>query len=85
MKKLNLNPIIKTINISDLFIGTPNALFSKVAIEKDPYLVSMRKNLKNLPPIEVIDLGNVYSLTNGYHRGSIYMYLGLKKIKAEVY
>ena len=77
--------MIKTINIDDLFIGTPEHIYNKEAIETDPYLINMKQNLKDLPPIKVIDLGDIYSLSNGYHRVSIYMYLGLKKIKAEVY
>ena len=77
--------MIKTINVSDLYIGTPESIYNKESIETDLYLIEMKKNVKNLPPIEVIDLGDIYSLTNGYHRVSIYKYLGLKKIKAEVY
>ncbi len=77
--------MIKTINIDDLYIGTPEHIYNKESIETNLYLIKMKDDLKNLPPIEVIDLGDVYSLSNGYHRVSIYKYLGLKKIKAEVY
>jgi len=77
--------MIEIINIDDLYIGTPEHIYSKEEIETDPYLIKMRENVENLPPIEVIDLGDVYSLSNGYHRVSIYKYLDLKQIKAEVY
>ena len=75
----------KTINIDDLYIGTPEHIYNKEEIETIPYLIRMKENVVNLPPIEVIDLGDEYSLSNGYHRVSIYKYLGLKQIKAEVY
>ena len=77
--------MIEIINIDDLFIGIPEHIYNKKAIETDPYLISMKQNLKSLPPIKVIDLGDIYSLSNGYHRVSIYKYLNIKKIKAEVY
>jgi len=77
--------MIKSINVDDLHIGTPESIFNKEAIETDPYLISMKQNLKDLPPINVIDLGDIYSLSDGYHRISIYKYLGITKIKAEVY
>ena len=77
--------MIKSINVDDLYIGTPEAIFSKEAIETNPYLISMKQNLKSLPPIKVIDLGDIYSLSDGYHRISIYKYLDLKKIKAVIY
>ena len=63
----------------------PNSLCSNERIESDQYLLNMIELVEFLPPIEVIDLGGVYSLSDGYHRVSIYKYLGLKKIKAEVY
>ena len=77
--------MIKTINIDDLYIGTPEHIYNNEEIETDLYLIKMKNNLKKLPPIEVIDLGDAYSLTDGYHRVSIYKYLNLKQIKAEVY
>jgi len=78
--------MIKTINIDDLYIGVPEHIYNKEAIETDFYLIKMKDNLKSLPPIEVIDLWDgTYSLSNGYHRVSIYKYLGIKKIKAEIY
>jgi len=77
--------MIETINIDDLYIGVPEHIYNKEEIENDSYLIKMKENVENLPPIEVIDLGNEYSLSNGYHRVSIYKYLGIKKIKAEVY
>ena len=77
--------MIETISINDLYIGVPEHIYDKEAIETNPYLIKMKENVKMLPPIEVIDLGDVLSLSNGYHRVSIYKYLGLKKIKAEVY
>jgi len=77
--------MIETINIDDLYIGYPEHIYDKEAIKTDPYLIKMKENANMLPPIQVIDLGDVFSLSNGYHRVSIYKYLGLKKIKAEVY
>ena len=73
------------IDIDSLYIPYPTSLCSNERIESDQYLLNMIELVEFLPPIEVIDLGGVYSLSDGYHRVSIYKYLGLKKIKAEVY
>ena len=75
----------KMISIDDLYIPYSDSLCSNESIESDQYLLDMIEFVEFLPPIEVINLGDVLSLSNGYHRVSIYKYLGLKKIKAEVY
>ena len=77
--------MIETINIDDLHIPYPDSLCSNERIESDRYLLDMIKLVEFLPPIKVIDLGDVYSLSDGYHRISIYKYLGITKTKAEVY
>ena len=85
MNILWVNEMIKTININDLHIPYPDSLCNSKRIESDKYLLDMIECVHFLPPIETIDLGGIYSLTDGYHRVSIYIYLGLKKFRAEVY
>lgn len=77
--------MIEIIDIDSLYIPYPESLYSKESIESNPYLLNMRKNVENLPPIEVINLGNEYSLSDGYHRVSIFKYLNCRKISAEVH
>lgn len=78
--------MVETINIDDLYIPYPDSLCSNERIESDQYLIDMVECVEFLPPIKTIDLGNgIYSLSDGYHRVSIYRYLGIKKIKVEVY
>ena len=73
------------VDIDSLYIPYPNSLYNSEKIESNTYLLNMKEAIRFLPPIVVIDLGDVYSLSDGYHRVSIYKYLGLKQIKAEVY
>lgn len=77
--------MIKTINVDDLYIPYPESICNSERIESDQYLLDMIELVEFLPPIKIIDLGDIYSLSDGYHRISIYKYLGLKKIKAEIY
>ena len=76
---------IKTVDMDSLYIPYPDSLYNNERIESEQYLIDMKNHIEDLPPIEVIDLGDIYSLSNGYHRVSIYKYLGLKQIRAEVY
>lgn len=73
------------IDIDSLYIPYPESLYSKETIESNLYLLNMKKNVEKLPPIKVINLGNEYSLSDGYHRVSIFKNLNYKKIIAEVH
>lgn len=75
------------IKISDLYIGYPEHINNILkTIDSEPYMIKMAENIKNLPPIEVINLCNgIYSLSDGHHRVALYKYNRLTKIEAEVY
>jgi hypothetical protein len=76
--------MIKEINITDLYYGYKECIEQHLEnINTDPYLQQMVKDINKLPPVSVIDIG-FYSLSNGYHRLAVHLYLGLKTIKIEV-
>jgi hypothetical protein len=75
---------IKRINISEIYVGYEECLNDHLKnIHSDPYLKQMCKDITKLPPIKVIDIGFL-SLSNGYHRLAVHIFLGLTTIKAEV-
>ena len=75
----------KMIKIENIYIGYPESLYSAKDIQKDVYLSQMVVNVNDLPPIKVIKLSdNEFSLSDGYHRISIFKYLNKRQIKCEV-
>ena len=71
----------KAVLMKNIYIGYPESLYSSEAIQKDKYLSQMVIDVDKLPPITVIKLSDIeYSLSDGYHRISIFMYLNYKKI-----
>lgn len=75
----------KNILIENIYIGYPESLYSEKDIQNDKYLNQMKTDINKLPPIKVIEISdNLFSLSDGYHRYSIFKYLKHKKIKCEI-
>lgn len=73
------------INIADLYIGSQECIdYHLSKIETDSYLQSMIKDIKKLPAVTVIDLGDCYSLSDGHHRLAVHLFLKLTTIKANI-
>ena len=71
--------------MKNIYIGYPESIYSSITIQKDKYLSQMVKDINKLPPIKVIRLSdNDFSLSDGYHRISIFKHLHYTKIKCEV-
>ena len=84
-KAVDAEKDIIIMNIDDIYVGYPEGLYSSEDIKKDQYLSQMAKDVKKLPPVQVIKLSdNEFSLSNGYHRFSIFKYLNYTKIRCEV-
>ncbi|MFX1478324.1 MAG: hypothetical protein ACFFCI_09335 [Promethearchaeota archaeon] len=73
------------IDIDKIHVPYPESLYSSEEIEKDEYLTQLVEDVLYLPPIQVIKLSEKgFSLSNGYHRLSIFKHLNYTKIKCEV-
>lgn len=71
--------------MKSIYVGYPEGLYSSEDIKKDKYLNQMVVDINKLPPVQVIKLsGNKFSLSNGYHRFSVFKYLDYIEIKCEV-
>ncbi len=77
--------MLETILIKNIYIGYPESLYSAGYIRDNEYLRQMAMDVNKLPPIKVIKLSdNDFSLSDGYHRISIFKHLNHKKIRCEV-
>jgi len=75
----------KTIPMEDIYVHSCKDLYSSEYIKWDEYLSQMVRDAKNLPPITVIKLSDqAYSLTDGYHRLSVFKYLNYAQVRCEV-
>lgn len=75
--------MFKTIEIENIWTGYP--LYTSKDIQNDEYLSQMVQDVSKLPPVQVIKLSeNEFSLSNGYHRFSVFKHLNYTKIKCEV-
>ena len=77
--------MFETISIENIYVGYLEGLYSSEDIQKDKYLSQMVKDVRKLPPVQVIKLSdNNFSLSNGYHRFSVFKHLNYTKIRCEV-
>ncbi len=77
--------MFETISMKNIYVGYPEGLYTSEDIQKDKYLNQMVVDINKLPPIQIIKLSdNEFSLSNGYHRFSVFKYLNYTKIKCEV-
>ena len=76
---------IKTILLENIYIPYLSHILSSDYILNNEYMFIMLKDVKKLPPISVIKLSDSeYSLSDGYHRLSIFKHLNYKKIICEI-
>jgi len=77
--------MFKTIKIEEI-LSYPEEIFTSNQIIDDKYLSQMVLDVNKLAPIGVIQLSkDLYSLSDGRHRLSVFKHLNYKKIRCEVY
>ena len=77
--------MLEIISMEKIYVGYPEGLYSSEIIKKDKYLSQMVKDIEKLPPIKVIKLSdNEFSLSDGYHRFSVFKYSNYTKVRCEV-
>ncbi|MDH3324026.1 MAG: hypothetical protein OEL89_00145 [Candidatus Peregrinibacteria bacterium] len=75
----------KNIKRNEIHVPVARGLYHPEFVKSDNYLCKMCQNVYNLPPIQVIDVGgDQYVLSNGYHRLSVFDFLGMNDIIVEV-